>query len=219
MTDSSFFTYKSFTKEDDLLEFVEFLKGQNIEFEVENNSLLFDPSFVNSDLSKDYRIKLRKPDFEKVNALLNEMSEQQMDDVDEDYYLFSFANEELIEILSQQDKWGHFDYVLARKILTERGIHLSEEQIEDINKSRIKELSQPEESQKNWIVVGYLFSFLGGLIGIFIGRHLMTHQKTLPDGSSIFAYSAADRKHGKYIFTLGCLMLVIWILFKLYRNN
>ncbi len=219
MAESLFFTFKSFSKEEDLLEFAEFLKEQNVEFELENNSLLFDPSFVNNDLSKDYRIKLRKPDFEKVNSLLNEISEQQMDDVDEDYYLFTFSNEELLEILSQQDKWGNFDYVLARKILAERGINMTREQIDDINKRRTEELSQPEESQRNWIIAGYLFSFLGGVIGIFIGRHLMSHKKTLPDGSNIFAYSASDREHGKYIFILGILLSLFWIAFRLYRNG
>lgn len=87
----------------------------------------------------------------------------------------SFSNEELFEILEKSDEWSKFDYVLAQKLLKERGQDINENMLESLKRQRIRELAKPEENQKGWINAGYIFAVLGGLLGILFGWHLNTH--------------------------------------------
>jgi len=102
--------------------------------------------------------------------------------------------------------------------LKERGKEISPEMIEQIKKERIIELSKPEESQTSWIISGYVFALLGGLLGIFIGWYLSTHKKTLPNGNRIYVYSAIDRKHGSRILIVGVIFLTFWLIMKLLKS-
>ena len=70
----------------------------------------------------------------------------------------------------------------------------------------MKALAKPEESQKSWIIAVYLFSFLGGGVGVIIGYSLWSSKKTLPNGERIYSYKSEDRKHGKNIFIIGLIV-------------
>ncbi|MDB5013033.1 MAG: hypothetical protein JWQ25_1235, partial [Daejeonella sp.] len=83
----------------------------------------------------------------------------------------------------------------------------------------IEELAKPEDSQKTWIIAGYIFSFLGGLLGIFIVWHLVSHKKTLPNGDSVYGYSVEDRKHGNRILIWGIIIFVISTTIRIITND
>jgi hypothetical protein len=61
--------------------------------------------------------------------------------------------------------------------------------------------------------VAYLFSFLGGVVGIIIGWNMVTAKKTLPNGQQIYAYRESDRRHGRWIISLGFVMFLVWLFF------
>ena len=83
-----------------------------------------------------------------------------------------------------------------------------------LKKERLKQLAKPEENQKPWIIGGYIFSFLGGFLGMIIGYFLWTSKKTLPNGERVHSYIEKDRKHGKYIFYIGVIIFPISLIFK-----
>jgi len=60
-----------------------------------------------------------------------------------------------------------------------------------------------------WIIVGYFLAVIGGLLGIIIGYLLMSSKKTLPNGVRVYSYNDNDRKHGKVIFIIGIIVIVI----------
>ena len=105
--------------------------------------------------------------------------------------------------------------MLARKILAERGKVVSDEAISAIHEERIEELKSPEPPQTSWIIIGYLFALLGGVLGIFIGWHLMTYKKTLPDGERVYDYTERDRKQGRIIFYLAVIVTALCVGYKL----
>ena len=84
--------------------------------------------------------------------------------------------------------------------------------MENIQQERIE---KPQGSQKNVIIAGYVFALLGGLIGVFIGQYLAGYRKTLPNGEVVLAHSDSDRKQGKYIMTIGTVMLLVMCFLKL----
>jgi len=210
MNENDFLTYQKFNDRSEADELQALLIENNIECLFEDSSVSFDPSFVNSELNNEYRIKLKKEDFEKADSFLLSITAKQIEGIDQDYYLFEFSNEELLELISKRDEWSKFDYLLAQKILSERGHKVEQKELKLIYEHRIEELSKPEKSQINWIIAGYVFVLLGGLFGLVIGWNLYSHKRTLPNGESIYAYSIEDRIHGKRIVVLGIVCLVFW---------
>jgi hypothetical protein len=210
MNENDFLTYQHFNDKSEAEELLALLTENKIECFFEDATASFDPSFVNSELNNEYRIKLKKEDFEKADSFLLSITAKQIEGIDQDYYLFEFSNEELLEIISKRDEWSKLDYLLAQKILSDRGHTIEQEELQLIYKKRIEELSKPEKSQISWIITGYVLVLLGGVLGLFIGWHFHSHKRTLPNGESVYAYSIKDRIHGKRIVVLGVVCLVFW---------
>ncbi|MDN5202314.1 hypothetical protein QQ008_13090 [Fulvivirgaceae bacterium BMA10] len=64
----------------------------------------------------------------------------------------------------------------------DRGNDVSDEVVELLKNQRINELAKPEGSQKAWIYAEYIIALLGGILGVFIGWHLILFKKTSPNG-------------------------------------
>jgi hypothetical protein len=124
----------------------------------------------------------------------------------------------LFDILSKPDEWNEFDYQLSGLILRERGKEISSDTIDLLRKQRINELSKPDEGHRNWMYAGYIFALLGGLLGVFIGWHLSTFKKTLPNGQRVNGYNAQDRRHGRRIFIIGIIMFFISVMITIARE-
>lgn len=215
MEEAQFITFQKFNFKEDAVELASFLREKEIEYRIEDSSSGLDGNFGNTEFTKDCLIKLQQKDFEKADELLLQLSSRLIETVDSTHYLFDFTNEELKEIIVKKDEWNHFDYLLAQRILSERGEEINPAQIEIHRKQRIEDLSKPEEKQTTWILLGYFFALLGGFLGIFIGWYLKTHQKTLPNGERVFNYSESDRRNGRRILVIGILSLTFWILVKI----
>ncbi len=210
MTEDNFLTYQKFSDKSGATIFSDWLAENGIAFILEDSSASFDPSFANNKLQNEYRIKISKGDFEKVDRLQMEISASEIESVDKSYYLFGFTDQELIEIVTKSDEWSKFDYLLAQKILKERGKEINKELLETLRRQRIEELAKPEDSQRVWVIAGYAFALFGGILGVFIGWHLKSHKKTLPNGDRVYGYLPEDRKQGGRILILGAIFMVIW---------
>lgn len=193
------------------------LENNNIETIIDDNSSPVDVTFsVGASAQDKIEIRIKESDFEKAESILEIAAEEKLNDIDPNYYLFEFTNEELYDILLKSDEWNKFDYTLAQKILKERGKNIDKALIDTLKKQRLEELAKPEENQKPWIIGGYLFALLGGFLGIIIGYFLWTSKKTLPNGQKVFSYSAKDRKQGKIIFYISVIVFPCILLFRVF---
>lgn len=194
------------------------LNGKNIETQIADNLSSVDSSFSGSSLQNQFEIKIQLLDFEKAEKILYKDAENLIDEVDKDYYLFEFTDEELYDILLKADEWNELDYKLAQRILTEKGKSIDSELLKSLKKQRLESLAKPEENQKPWIIAGYIFAILGGLLGIFIGYSLWTSKKSLPNGQRVYSYNGKDRMHGKTIFYIGLILLPLYIFLRIIAN-
>ncbi|WP_394772469.1 hypothetical protein [Mucilaginibacter sp.] len=209
-----FITYKKFNDVVLANELAELLDANDVKYFLEEEAPSFDPSFSYAH-TKEYTVKVMPGDFEQVNELVKENAEENIREVESDYYLLSFTNQELMDVITKADEWNAFDVQLARKLLAERGNAISDDEIEVIEEKRIEELKVNEPSQAGWIVVGYVFAVVGGILGFFIGWHLWTYKKTLPNGEMIYAYSESNKRQGKIIFYLSFVGLAVAFVYKL----
>jgi hypothetical protein len=213
----NFTKYLRTTNKNEIDDLIKLLKINNIEYELENYPSNFNSTF-NVDINNiEFLLKINDKEFDKVEKIELDFYENLISNIDNDYYLFDFTETELKDILKKSDEWSKLDFILAKKILDQKGINIELSEIEEYKKQRIETLSEPEKNQAFWIVMGYIFSFMGGLLGIIIGSHLLTHKRTLPNGDKIFDYKENDRKHGGRILIIGIIVILFSILRFIYK--
>ncbi|WP_025143978.1 hypothetical protein [Pedobacter jeongneungensis] len=206
---TDFVTFQRFNDKAAAMALAETFRENGIECGLEDVSENFDVSFANNEINKDFRIKLKPVDFERADTLLLQLAEKDLADIDPGYYIFDFSSEELKEIIEKQDEWSSLDFLLAKKILKERGVEVNVNEIQTLKAKRIEALAKPEKSPQLLIIAGYILAVIGGLIAIIIGAYLRTHKKTLPNGERVFGYAPADRAHGERILIIGILALIL----------
>ncbi|MEM5566988.1 hypothetical protein WNY78_17845 [Psychroserpens sp. AS72] len=208
--------FRRFSNIEQALELKDILNTNEIDSIIDDNSPPVDVTFgVGGSLQDTIEVRIKQTDFEKAELILEKEAEEQLNNIDPDYYLFDFTNEELYDLLLKADEWNKFDYSLAQKILKERGKSIDKDLLDSLKKQRLDDLSQPEGNQKPWIAVGYIFALLGGFLGLIIGYFLWTSKKTLPNGQKVYSYSANDRKQGKYIFIFSVIIFPITLLMRI----
>jgi hypothetical protein len=212
--ENNYSIFRKFSTLEQANELKELLNKNEISSILADNIPPVDITFSGSTLQNEYEVRISQNDFEKAEKILEDDAETILNEIDRAYYLFEFSNEELYEILLKSDEWNSFDYTLAQKILTERGKPIDKELLQSLKKERLKQLAEPEGNQKPWIIAGYFFALIGGLLGLVIGYFLWTSKKTLPNGQKVYSYSAKDRKHGKYIFYIGLVIAPISLLLR-----
>jgi len=210
---SNYTTFKKYPDAAQAKETQQFLIENGIECLFVNASPQLGSSF-SGELLNEYEVQVHFEDHEKATELLEKRAEGLLDQIPEDYYLLTFTDEELHDVIVKKDEWSEFDYLLSKHLLAERGKTISDEEIKELQHKRIAELSKPETDKKGLIVTGYILSLLGGFFGIITGYVLFTSHKTLPNGVIVPTYSKADRAHGKTMVILGIAVLSILLTFK-----
>lgn len=211
--------YQTFSSKELALELTNLLSENNIAFKTEVFNTTFDSAFTNNS-SKDYVVKIKPSDFERVDTLLLDSMKDEIENVNNDYYLFQFSDEELFDLIRKRDEWSQFDVLLTKKILQSRNIEFSLKEENKIKAERLIELTKPKVLSKSYYITGIIFSFFGGIIGLLIGLDILSSKKTLPNGNRVYVYSNEDRKKGKEIIYIFLIFgLIVFTLFKMmYRN-
>ena len=186
------------------------LQAQGIGATLINESPAFDPTFANNTFEPTIQLKLRPGDFRKARQLLEQYYQGQLSGMDPGYYLFSFSDDELLDLVRNPDEWGPLDYVLAKQILADHGKPVSPEQEAGFQAERIRTLALPEKSKRRWVIAGYIAAVFFPFAGLILGYTLANSKKTLPDGSQVPIYSAGDQRQGKRITILATIVLVLW---------
>lgn len=206
----SFLTFKKFNDIELAKEIANRLTQNNIEYLLEDFQNSFDITFANNIFDPNISIKIKSEDFIKATEVLGEYYKSSLDSVDNDYYLFKFTDDELLEIISKPDEWGPFDYQLSKKILSDRGTDIKPEEAKLLKEKRISALKKPESSSPFWIYFGYFSAVFGGFFGLIIGSSLYYLKKTLPNGQRTFMYDEKERKHGKRMVIISIIALIIY---------
>ena len=188
-----------------------------IAYEIIGTRKSFDPSYAFNSVDPDINLMLRAEDFSQANEVLKQFYAKQAETVDPHYYLFHFTDKELLDIIRKQDEWGVFDVALAKQILGDRGIPITQEADAISTRQRIVELAQPEDAPLWMFIAGYVLAFIGGFGGFVMGR-LLSATKVLPNGQRVPVYTKSDYAHGRVIMVIGGLLFVTYILIAMQRS-
>jgi hypothetical protein len=193
------------------------LKEHNITYEFLKIGKVVDAMIAGETLNYNYELKIARNQFEYVNQLLLDKIQINLDDVDPEYYLFSFSDDELVEILRKPDEWGRQDYIIARQLLKSRGINYADEDLTYLKNKRLEILARPEKEGKGWIYAGYFFAAFGGFFGVLIGLALWQSTKVLPNGNKVYTYDQKTRNRGRLIMYVALIVFGLSIALRLTR--
>lgn len=208
-----FLPFQSFLNEKEAAPIIGVLKENGVNYKIETLKEPLDATIAGEIVQNKIFLLLQSQDFPRANEVLDNAILTNLSTLDDDYYLFSFSDEELNDIIQKPDEWSRQDFLIARKILAERGVNMSDEKINTLKSDRLKELSRQEVGDKWWIIIGYLLALVGGIMAIIIALPFILGKKTLPDGSRIFIYSSKTREHGKIILVVTGLVIITNALF------
>jgi hypothetical protein len=108
-----------------------------------------------------------------------------------------------VDIINKPDEWQPEDFIPAREILKQRGIHLTEKEIEERISSRNSDLTKPQSIPFYWLVIGTFSSLFGGILGIMLGWSYLTDKSIAPDGSKYYTYDTRTRKASMFMLVTG----------------
>ncbi|GAA4072248.1 hypothetical protein GCM10022389_16940 [Flavobacterium cheonanense] len=158
--ENQFSVFKKYSSIDQAQEVVTLLNSNKIETEIGNNIPPVDSLLTGNNITPEFEIKIKISDFENANKLLQSIAEDQINQVDKNYYLFSFSDEELYDIILKQDEWNEFDYSLAKKLLSERGKPINEELIKSLKKTTLKRFGKTRRKSKTMDSCRIYFCFI-----------------------------------------------------------
>jgi hypothetical protein len=207
----AFLTFQKFNDPALAATVAEQLKTAGIPYQLAKDAPAFDITFAGNDFEPTTHLKLSPADFPRAHAALETYYQKQLPAMDSDYYLFSFSDAELLEIIERPDEWGPLDYVLAKKLLAERGHPVTPAGAEEFRQQRMIELAKPESAHPTQIISGYFLAVLFGVFGLMLGYAIAYTKKTLPDGQSAYIYSPSERRHGKAILVISAISFSYWL--------
>jgi hypothetical protein len=202
--------FRGFYTEEEAAGIYNLLMKSGIDAKVEKKRPIADTSIVGHDSDHNVFIKIKNSDFTKANELIDSYIELNLSAIDSDYYLYGFTNEELFDIIKKPDEWNNQDFIIAKKILAERGYNLSETEVKNLTQTRLTELEKPEKISFSGIFVGYVTAMFG-IIGLIFGLILVNSKKVLPNGRKAFVYDTWTRGHGKSMIIIGAIMTVFGV--------
>ncbi len=185
---------------------LEILDSRGIIYTVENTRPTVDTTFSNSAMV-DYIIKVKEGQVQEAIDLLEKVTPESF--IENEYYMDSFSDEELKEVISMQEDWNQHDLDYAKKMLEERGIEVDEEEILDRRDKVVREQTEPVMAKYSIILVGYICSFAGGWIGLLVAMHLKYKTKEIADIGKVPYYKNESRKHGDNML----IIFAIWAAF------
>ncbi len=210
---AEFKTFMSFTEPEMANEIAGILAEGKVLYNIYDTRKDFDPAMSNSEMGKEILIQIRQQDFKQAEMLLDEKMPLDIDTVDPSHFLFGFTDEELKDVVKRTDEWHILDIKLAKYLLQQKGITVSEEEMDTFRAQDLIEKAKPEKIEAAWLVIAYMSAICLGFFGLLIGWYLATLKKTLPDGSKVYNYGRSDRRHGKLMLMLGSLSMMIMILY------
>ncbi len=210
--------FKTVTTKEEAKELVVLLDRNAIYCRVSSGGNL-DSAMEGDTFAHQFELFVSEDDLERAKSLCLELAQESLSDIDPDYFLFRYSNEELIDILRKRDEWSELDVLLSEKILKDRCVAISEEQLQHEREGILEEAREPEEIKQVWILVAYIFVFLSGFYGSFVGFSIWKATKKLPNGEKRPAYSDKARKHGFNIFVIGVVLFILTAIIRFLQDK
>lgn len=218
--------FRVFRNEDDMKFFTDVFDDCGIDYTIENpradsNDVLasaYGVQMAEDAMQYKFMLMIAEDDFERSqNELRSHIAEYFRNAGSEENTLLNeFNDEELLDVIKKPDEWAVEDIVMAQTLLEKRGKHVSDEVVEAYRNKRLEEVRQPKFGGYGTIIIGYIFAFLGGVIGIFLAASLLG-KKRIFNGEKVNIYDNATRTNAIIYLTISILVIIAGIVYFVIR--
>lgn len=199
---------REFRDEESLRELISLLQEVGIDTFLHDSSSGFDVTFAYNKTTQFWQIWVDQSNEEKAKLICKQFDEEIVAQLTDDYYLFSFSNKELLDIINHPEAWSSVDLMLAQKLLDKNGIPVDSEVVEHKIQLSKASLDESDSVPQYVITLGYVLSIIGGAFGLAIAMILIFSKKTTSDGNRIHRFDKASRTSA-YIMILVFLIVFV----------
>lgn len=200
-----------------LAEITQILEATGIPYKNSTLPVLFDLGKIGAGEDAQVIVSVSREFYDSARAAL-EAAYLKLD-LPPNHYLLTSTDEELVEMVGQASEWSPFDVAHARRLIGERGI--DSKKIEDKRAEHLRRLRQGRPASQWLLFFGWLFSMLGGWIGLGIAWSLSYMKEKTPYGE-FFIYDRQSRAIGKKMLGVGLAViasaLILWFFLVLPRK-
>jgi hypothetical protein len=167
----------------------------------------FDVATGSNNADMTYCLRMPANAFDQAQNIIEQ--EVRKAGIDEDYYLRSYTNDELHNVLFTPDEWSRQDVAAAKVLLEERNVTLDAAHV-----NKVKTAIREKEKEKRTIslpvlIFIYLFGPLGIVAPMVAGLFIYFLQETDRDGNKSYAFSDKYRTHGIIIAVVGTIVSLL----------
>jgi hypothetical protein len=218
-TSTSFETYQTFMSLEQAMEVVELLKEARIPYSLEKPVQLVDSVFTGAMLLPAAVLRIPGNYFSQLNELLeNNASNNIASGVyDASHYLYDFSDEELIDVITQVEEWHPNDIILAKIILKNRGINITDSDISQRRKRHLTDLRKPKKGKPVLMIITFAACFIGAFmftwlilaLSLGMGYYYWKDTTIDPEGKKFWTFDTETRYIGILMMVLSVLGLVL----------
>jgi hypothetical protein len=215
--EKKYILFRVFRNEEDMKFFTDVFDDCGIDYTIENpkadsNDVLssaYGVQVAEDAMQYKYMLMITEDDFERSQSELRSHIAEYFGNAgsEENTLLNEFSDEELLDVIKKPDEWAVEDIVMAQTLLDKRGKHVSDEVVDAYRQKRLEEVRQPKFGGYGTIIIGYIFAFLGGIIGIFLAASLLG-KKQLFNGEKVVMYDHKTRVNA-IIYLIISIVVVI----------
>ena len=204
---SQLLTYATYHSPEETKNLTAILEGAGIPYEVEYNRDILDKVYIGDNLDPMIAVKISPSEFERVNDLCKAEAKNNIHEINPDYYLFQFENDELINVVKNKNEWNAFDQGLAEKILFDRNVTIEHTTVVHTGAADYT----PLQVKGIYLALQYLVSFVWPYAGILIGVATNAAYRTLSNGSRVKMYDEYTRTHGRIMLVIGIVRTLVML--------
>ena len=197
-------TYRRFLHVEEAEACLVILKENNLPFQFIGEKRYLDPVLFGKCSDDLYELHIPADQFLKADEII--FAGISFETPEQQYYLYSFADRELEDILQRPDEWSNHDYRLARKLLEERQITFTDQQLLNLKFERWNKLARPVREKLIWILVAYTLMLMAPFWAWAMGLALSQAKKTVPDGRKVNMFDKTTRLNGQIISIMSLLL-------------
>lgn len=167
--------YHQFPDVESALKMATILEKNNVYYEIDDSALRFALNQSNSPSDRQVILRIKSSDVEKANSLI------WSDNSNGDHFLYTFQDSDLVDVIANPEDWSPEEQEIARRIIRERNLRFTPDEIQSSRYARNKEKDQQQKeagylSNKNagwFLIIGVLsivntFIFFNGWMAQFI---------------------------------------------------
>lgn len=220
--EKKYILFRVFRNEEDMKFFTDVFDDCGIDYTIENPradssdvlSSAYGVQVAEDAMQYKYMLMIAEDDFERSQTELRSHIADYFGNAgsEENTLLNEFSDEELLDVIKKPDEWAVEDIVMAQTLLDKRGKHVSDEVVDAYRQKRLEEVRQPKFGGYGTIIIGYIFAFLGGIIGIFLAASLLG-KKQLFNGEKVVMYDRKTRINAIVYLIISIVVVIAGTVF------